>query len=599
MKPEVLSTPCMASQATKESEKLASRLVVRAGGCSVAGRKPPNQDAFAVKIPTNLSELKHKGVVATIADGVSSSEISQKASETSVTEFINDYMDTPNTWSVKSSAGAVLKSINHWLFHHAKQDGEKSNAMVAAFTGVVIKSNTAHLFHMGDCRVYLLRDKTLTQLTQDHRRYTSKTQHHLTRALGIDSHLEVDYKLSAVQAGDVLLMTTDGVHDALSEKDILTFLKGKVCGQDESLETVATALVDKALAAGSDDNISCLFLAIDALPKAAFDEAFRHRAEQVIPPVLSEGQQIDHFQIKRVIYSGSRSHLYLARSTQDDKQYVLKMPSQNFADDDVYLSGFIREGWIGEQVRQRGVMKIHPQIWHSRFLYHVCDYVDGMTLRQWMLDNPTPTLTQIRTIAKGAIRSMRVLQRMAVVHRDIKPDNLMVDKDMNLVLIDYGTAQAQGLEELSGHVEESYPVGDLNYAAPEYLKGNKATLSSDVYSLGVTFYEMLTGHLPFKPVNASNPRASNRQTYTPAVVFRPDVPDWFDAALKKACHSIPSARYDVLSEFEQDLLTPNRDLEKASQQRAMIEKDPVRFWKGLSVVLFTMVVLLTALLVQA
>ncbi|MEZ8080286.1 serine/threonine protein kinase [Enterovibrio norvegicus] len=599
MKPEVLSTPCMASQATKESEKLASRLVVRAGGCSVAGRKPPNQDAFAVKIPTNLSELKHKGVVATIADGVSSSEISQKASETSVTEFINDYMDTPNTWSVKSSAGAVLKSINHWLFHHAKQDGEKSNAMVAAFTSVIIKSNTAHLFHVGDCRVYLLRDKTLTQLTQDHRRYTSKTQHHLTRALGIDSHLEVDYKLSAVQAGDVLLMTTDGVHDALSEKDILTFLKGKVCGQDESLETVATAFVDKALAAGSDDNATCLFIAVDELPKAAFDEAFRHRAEQVIPPVLSEGQQIDHFQIKRVIYSGSRSHLYLARSTQDDKQYVLKMPSQNFADDDVYLSGFIREGWIGEQVRQRGVMKIHPQTWHSRFLYHVCDFVDGMTLRQWMLDNPTPTLSQIRTLAKGAIRSMRVLQRMAVVHRDIKPDNLMVDKDMNVVLIDYGTAQAHGLEELSGHVEESYPVGDLNYAALEYLKGNKANLSSDVYSLGVTFYEMLTGHLPYKPVNASNPRVSNRQTYTPAVVFRPDVPDWFDAALKKACHSIPSARYDVLSEFEQDLLTPNRELEKVNQQRAMIEKDPVRFWKGLSVVLLSMVVLLTALLVQA
>ncbi|MGF1867800.1 bifunctional protein-serine/threonine kinase/phosphatase [Enterovibrio norvegicus] len=599
MKPEVLSTPCMASQATKEFEKLASRLVVRAGGCSVAGRKPPNQDAFAVKIPTNLSELKHKGVVATIADGVSSSEISQKASETSVTEFINDYMDTPNTWSVKSSAGAVLKSINHWLFHHAKQDGEKSNAMVAAFTSVIIKSNTAHLFHVGDCRVYLLRDKTLTQLTQDHRRYTSKTQHHLTRALGIDSHLEVDYKLSAVQAGDVLLMTTDGVHDALSEKDILTFLKGKVCGQDESLETVATAFVDKALAAGSDDNATCLFIAVDELPKAAFDEAFRHRAEQVIPPVLSEGQQIDHFQIKRVIYSGSRSHLYLARSTQDDKQYVLKMPSQNFADDDVYLSGFIREGWIGEQVRQRGVMKIHPQTWHSRFLYHVCDFVDGMTLRQWMLDNPTPTLSQIRTLAKGAIRSMRVLQRMAVVHRDIKPDNLMVDKDMNVVLIDYGTAQAHGLEELSGHVEESYPVGDLNYAAPEYLKGNKATLSSDVYSLGVTFYEMLTGHLPYKPVNASNPRVSSRQTYTPAVVFRPDAPDWFDAALKKACHSIPSARYDVLSEFEQDLLTPNRELEKVSQQRAMIEKDPVRFWKGLSVVLLSMVVLLTALLVQA
>ncbi|MEZ8142307.1 protein kinase [Enterovibrio sp. FF113] len=599
MKPESHSTAADCSAAISFAGKQvqpASQLVVRAGGCSVAGIKVPNQDAFAVSIPNKLSELKHKGVVAAIADGVSCSDISQKASEMSVTEFIDDYLGTPVTWTAKASASKVLKSLNHWLYHHAQQAGTSSSAMVAAFCGVVVKSNTAHVFHVGDCRAYLFRHHSLTPLTQDHRHYTGKTQHHLTRALGIDSHLNVDYRSVAVERGDIVMMSSDGLHDVLSDKQIADRLEG--IEEDSDLQLVAENLVSDALAAGSDDNVTCLVLTIDALPSATFDEAIRELSERVIPPVLREGVKIDHYEVVRVLYSGSRSHIYLARSDLDGKRYVLKMPSQNFADDAVYLAGFIREGWIGEQIKQPGVMKIHPPSQHSPFLYHVCQYLDGMTFREWMVDFPSPTLSQVRTLAKGAIRAMRVLQRMSVVHRDIKPDNLMVDKDMNVTLIDYGTAQADGLNELGENIEEGYPVGDLNYAAPEYIKGQNATLASDVFSLGMTVYELLTGHLPYKPVNAANPRAAQQNDYVPATVYRPDIPDWFDAALKKACHPIPAARYQVLSEFEQDLLKPNRKLEKANQSRSLLEKNPLRFWKGLSVMLFVLVLLQFGLLIS-
>ncbi|KXF81671.1 bifunctional protein-serine/threonine kinase/phosphatase [Enterovibrio coralii] len=608
MKPENLSTSALETtpnlskgKPTGEEHSVASQLVVQAGGYSIAGIKPPNQDAFAVCIPKKTHVLKHKGVVAAIADGVSSSNVSQKASEMSVTEFINDYLDTSATWKTRDAAGKVLRSLNQWLYHHGQQAGSASNAMVAAFGAVVIKSNTVHLFHAGDCRVYLFRQHLLKQITEDHRRYTHKKTHYLTRALGIDSHLNVDYQSVGIEAGDWLMMTTDGIHDALSLEALTSLLneaKNKAGEAKPDLEEISRALTDAALDAGSDDNVTCLLMSVDSVPPPTLDEALQDIDGRRIPSVLKEGQQIDHYRIARVMHSGSRSHIYLARSDLDGKQYVLKMPSQNFADDPVYLSGFVQEGWIGEQIKQRGVMKIHPRSRHSPFLYHVCDYVEGVTLRQWMLDNPRPTLTEVRTLAKGAIRAMRVLQRMSVVHRDIKPDNLMVDKDLNVTLIDYGTAQAGGMGELAGQREESYAVGDLNYAAPEYLKGNAATTESDVFSLGVSIYEVLTGHLPYKAVNASNPNASSRGKYVPATVYRPDIPDWFDAALKKACHSIPSARYKVLSEFEQDLKKPPAGFKTQQQSLPLIEKDPLTFWKGLSAFLFVLVMVLCGLLVS-
>ncbi len=167
----------------------------------------------------------------------------------------------------------------------------------------------------------------------------------------------------------------------------------------------------------------------------------------------------------------------------------------------------------------------------------------------------------------------------------------MVDADLNVTLIDYGTAQSIGLDETAGALNEEYPVGDLNYAAPEYLKGNRATLTSDLFSLGVTVYEMLTGHLPYKPVNASNPRSVNRGEYISARLFRPDVPDWLDAVLKKACHPSSGARYQALSEFSQDLNAPNPSLLKRQHHLPLMEKHPLGFWKGLCVVLLFIVLI--------
>ena len=191
-------------------------LSLRFGGKSVAGIKEVNQDAFAAHLPEN-SELEFKGGAAVIADGVSSCPDSHIASQTSVTSFMQDYFSTPQSWSVRNSVSRVLTALNSWLHKENTQSSRENDSMLCTFTALVVKSNTLHLFHVGDSRVYLYQDGELEQLTVDHVR-KSGGQNYLARALGGDRHLEVDYSTRALKEGDCLLMTTDGVHEFIPHK---------------------------------------------------------------------------------------------------------------------------------------------------------------------------------------------------------------------------------------------------------------------------------------------------------------------------------------------------------------------------------------------
>ena len=219
-----------------EAEKApADSLQVSAGGFSSAGSREANQDAFAVKLSPRKSVVKHKGIVACIADGVSCSDHGQQASHTSVTQFIDDYYSTPNTWGIRKAAAKVLNSLNAWLYHHGQQSDLRHNGLVSTFSSVIIKSNTAHVVHVGDSRIYRYRRGNLTQLTRDHSCRRGRTDHFLTRALGMDSRLEVDYKQEPVEVDDVLVLTTDGLHDWLTWKE----LEGLLLRTDLDAEALA------------------------------------------------------------------------------------------------------------------------------------------------------------------------------------------------------------------------------------------------------------------------------------------------------------------------------------------------------------------------
>ena len=549
----------------------AAELIVSYGGASLPGTRAVNEDAFAAAPPDRL-----KGAVAVIADGVSSCEQADKASQTAVTEFIDEYLATPETWTVKASAARVLNALNRWLCHH---DG-----MACTVSAVIAKGRTAHVFHVGDSRVHRFRNGDFEQLTRDHRKHAM-----LTNALGMDLDLEVDYLAEDLATNDVFVLTTDGVHDALPTPHLRRHVT-RALAANATLESVSRAIVDAALKRGSEDNVSCLLVRIDATPDEDIDEAHRRLTKQVIPPVLRAGARIDGYRVVRTIASGTRSHLYLVEDPAG-RRLALKAPSESFAEDPVYLDGFLREEWIGKRISHPGVMKILPRP-ESRFLYLVAEHVEGASLRQWMLDHPRPAIDEVRRLTGEIAKALRAFQRLQIVHRDLKPENVMIDRDGNARIVDFGTAYAQGFDELDQAVRETHPVGSVGYVAPECLVGQPATHATDIYALGVVAYEMLAGALPYKPPLGRDAKAYLNRPYTPlAKAGRDDVPRWVDLALAKATAQNPENRYDALSELVTDLTRPNPELVRRAETAPLLEKNPELFWKLVSAALAVLLVL--------
>ena len=561
---------------------------VSLGGYTTKGVKEENQDAFAAKQPESIGVRHTKGIVACIADGVSVCTEAQKASTTSVTTFIEDYYSTPETWSIRQAAARVLNSLNSWLFYNGQQGNDPGRGLVTTFSGIVFKSNTAHLVHVGDSRIYRYREGELICLTRDHVHKSGGDKSFLVRAMGMDNLLEVDYQAKNLHLNDVYLLSTDGLHEFVSSSEMQACL-----ASDENLETAAKSIVDRALANGSDDNVSCLLVKIDHLPTSDIDEVHRQLTQLVIPPVLKVGHKLDNFEILRVVHNGTRSHVYLAQSKVTKKQYILKAPSENFSEDAQYLEGFIREEWVGRRINHPLVMKIYPRPQGSPFLYHVCEYIPGVTLRQWMFDNPSPSLAKVRLMTESIIKAIRVLQRGGMVHRDLKPENVLVDTKGHAHLIDFGTIQVDSLDEIKSPLAGEVPVGSLNYIAPEYLLGNEGYHYSDIFSLGVMVYEMLTGKLPYKTSDSQQWDAQKHQSwdYIPASRWRSDVPRWLDLTLEKACHASVEKRYHVLSEFLTDLSSPNAELIRRFDAQPLIKRNPLLVWKSISALLLVLLLI--------
>jgi serine/threonine protein phosphatase PrpC/tRNA A-37 threonylcarbamoyl transferase component Bud32 len=574
---------------------MSSELMVTYGGFTSAGTKDENQDAFAAYQPT-LGITKYKGIGICIADGVSCSENAQHASSTSVTHFLNDYYSTPDTWDVKTAAKHVLSSLNAWLYHHGQQASARHNGLVTTFSGMVLKSNTLHIFHVGDSRIFRLRGNHFEQLTRDHTHNHGNGEAYLSRALGMDTNLDVDYYTTDILTGDILIATTDGIHGFISDAELRALLEPlrlTTSKNQNDYEIIAKQAAELALTHHSQDNLTCFILRVDQVPDKNLEETQKELSARIIPPVLKSKDRIDHYQVESVLYAGTRSHLYKVIDKRNQKRYVLKAPSLNFTDDLTYLEGFVREQWIGSRIDHQHVMRILPAEPDSQFLYHICEEIEGENLRQWMHDHPNAHLHDVRGIVEQIITGLRVFQRAGMIHRDLKPENIMITTSGIVKLIDFGTVSVRGLVEIHSPIEEDYPVGSVNYIAPEYVINNTALMQSDLFSLAIIVYEMLSHALPYKmeKVQRRGAKSISEWKYQSIREHRPDLPLWLDLALQKACHPSYKQRYDAYSAFWSDLLKPNADLMSGYKSRPLLEQHGSRVWQGVSMVLMLIVVI--------
>lgn len=554
------------------------KLAVTIGQYSDKGVKDKNEDFYAALTPED-EYLETKGIACAIADGMGSCEFAAEASEQCVKSFLNDYYSTPETWSVKHSGGKVLTAINSWLLSQAKND--TAHSMVTTFSAMVLKSTTAYLFHVGDSRIYRLREGDFECLTNDHRINVSRGESYLSRAMGIDNLLDIDYRTVTIQQGDIFLMTTDGVHDYLSSAQIKSLLSGDA----PTIDHLAKTIVEASLQAKSHDNVTVQIVRIDEIPSQDANEIFSQLGRLAFPPHLGPGMTMDGYEIVEEIHASTTSQLYRVVDIESGEELIMKTPSVNFEDDPAYIERFYMEEWVGKRINSPLVVKIRDAGRKRNFLYFVMEQVEGITLREWMANNPDPDLDEVIELAEKVIAGVRVFHRLEMLHRDLKPENIVVTANHGIKIIDFGSVKISGIAEIATPVERVDLLGTKNYTAAEYLLGVAGDNRSDLFSVAVMVYEMMTGHLPYgdQLTREINWRTLHKIKYQSAINHNPMIPLWMDGAIEKACKLDVKSRYETFSEFLFDLKNPNSLFMNRSVP--LIEKNSGTLWKAIAMVL--------------
>ncbi|NVF16360.1 bifunctional protein-serine/threonine kinase/phosphatase [Vreelandella maris] len=567
-------------------------LTISLGQHSDKGRKPSNQDFFGAYLP-NESQRATKGIAIALADGISSSEVSREASEAAVGGFLTDYYATPATWAVKTSAQRVLQATNAWLYAQTRQSQYRYNldrGYVCTLSAMVIKSTTAHLFHVGDSRIYQLAGNTLEPLTEDHRFWASREVSHLSRAMGAGQHLELDYRAVSISAGDVFVLATDGVYEWLPATEMAALIHAHW----SDLDAAAEAMITVAIENGSDDNLTVQIVRIETLPDGRADELYAALGALPQPPELRAGSELDGYRIVRPLHASSRSHVFLAEEISSGHKVALKTLSTELSQDPASIERFVREEWIARRIDNAHVLKAPAQERPRHYLYTVLAYIEGHTLTQWMRDHPNAELTSVRPIVEQIAKGLRAFHRLEMLHQDLRPDNVMVDRHGTVTLIDFGAAKVAGIAEAAGEdLAGSDILGTAQYTAPEYFLGEGGSPQADQYSLAVITYQLLTGTLPYgtEVAKTRTRAAQHKLAYQSALSENRELPAWVDEVLKKALHPNPHKRYSALSEFIFELRSPSQEMLKRAQL-PLLERDPVLFWKGVSLTLAIVVIIL-------
>ena len=285
--------------------------------------------------------------------------------------------------------------------------------------------------------------------------------------------------------------------------------------------------------------------------------------------ILEAGSQIDSYRIETPVARSGMASIYRAIDVRDNRTVALKIPHPDMEADPILSDRFKREAGIGEKLNHPNVMRVFGGEGRSR-VYMVMEWCQGRLLRQIMDEGRLSHDRAIR-IAIGVLEALDYIHANGVVHRDLKPENIMVDEEDNIKLIDFGIASDSAARRLT-YANFTATLGTPNYISPEQVKGKRGDGRSDIYSMGVILYEMLSGRLPFSgpsPMAAMNDRLLNHPV--PPSVADPSISPQLQEVLYRALERDPRNRYATAHEFVHDL--------QHLDQVGVEDRDELRNWQ--------------------
>jgi serine/threonine protein phosphatase PrpC len=527
-------------------------LEVDIGHASRRGPREINED-FAGAVRAGPAD-PGCGLIAAIADGVSGHAKAGgrglEAAQTTVMGLLADFFATPRTWETTVALDRLIGAQNAWLVAQNRQregvvaEGVQAAAALTTLTALVLQGQSYALAHIGDTRLWRLAGEELQLLTHDHAMTHPDQRSRLTRCVGLDDMVRVDYLQGEARVGDCFVLTSDGVHGVLKPRKLAALAR------EGTAQQASEALVDAAIAAGGQDNATALVVRVLGLDAARLeDETVRLAAL----PALGRkrpGEQVDGYAITALVADTGVHRLYQARDPKTQQLVVLKALHESRAADAQERAMLAHEAWLGMRVTERdarGFVRVHDRP-GATALYTVFDWHAGRTLDQQLttLRQAGRRATVVEVVAglSALARALGRLHRQGVVHRDIKPSNLHLGDDGEWRIFDLGVA-ISGRESAAAR---ELHAGTPSYMNPEQWDGAGPDAGSDLYALGVTAYQWLGGRLPHGEIEPYQ-TARYKHDPTPLSRLRHDVPIWLDHLVQKAIAREADQRFETAEEL--------------------------------------------------
>lgn len=538
---------------------------------------------------------------------------------------------------------AVNKANDMLYFPQAYQ---RVPPLLSTLSGLLCIGDRIHLFHTGDSRIYRVGLDNLTVLSADHRIHRGEDKGALSAAIGADGQLDLQQSVFTLHQNECLAIMTDGIYEHIDEVELAFELCTAATNMCQALSAThslpagfhaSQTLCEHAFTEGSHDNLSMIMLSMNAMPKpsnltensgARFEcdgshlehntSATHDTPRYQLPPALEIGGSIDGFTVLSIIARTARSHVYWVQD-KDCNDFVLKSPSLDTIADGHYLRDFLQERKIGLSLSKHrragesaynqadpnrlqamdsnkahvhgmgsglsgsGLLRYYPVPASTTYLYHLTEYIEGESLRDFIERYAPCDVWQTYDLLTKIGMAARVMHRNYLLHQDIKPENVLLTKSGAVKLIDFGSASSSILK---GSTRP--PNGDLHYAAPEYYSDAPKGVHSDLFSIAVIGYELLTGQLPFGSQELMNPKQTLVMPTQP--LRQQNIPPVSQQALVRALHPNTNVRYQAIGEFLQDFNPDNRA--RSRDPEPLIKRNPLLVWHGICFVQTVIIVLL-------
>ncbi len=506
----------------------------------------PSEDAFATK-------TWDETIVAVLADGVGGARGGAEASARVVEALAGNYAVRPPGWSPQKALSEFAKLINRTLYQEslARFDGPE---LVSTVTVAVIEGNHLYGLNVGDSRVYLARKGEVIQLSQDHTE--AGLPHVLSRAIGLAPDVEPYCFERALDDGDIALLCSDGVSNVLDPEWLQTKL-----GQ----HIAARALVQHAREIATPE-------LLDDMSAVVIDIAETGKLRAVsqtplpIPNDLAKGQIIDGYELIRSFQTSDRVWI----ASKDGQRWTLKFAPLEAREDESALNHFVREVWNATRIQgDHFVQAFVPEQASAR--YYVMEFVEAPSLKAFLRSRQL-SVDEGVALGRFLLEAGAALLRFDHVHGDIKPENILVIQGydrLQFKLIDLGSAA-----EIFSVTSRA---GTASYLAPERFREAAISERTEIFAVGATLYQALTGSLPYGEIE----RFQTPHFHEPKAPLRlnPNIPPWLDSVLRRAVAIQPERRYQHYSSLAFDLANPAKVEPYHGAGAAFIQRDPLTFYR--------------------